>query len=101
MEGHGSELIEALRPFLGNEVDLLTAQEGFVGVQQGHELVQGLCDHGSVTHLFLHPTASVVSQFVFVCCSRALLFPAVSTQVLCTAQVLCTVHCNQHDMLVL
>ena len=55
VQGHGHEGRQALGALLGNDIDLLAPQEGLVGVQQDHQLVQRLSHHGSVAHLLLHP----------------------------------------------
>ena len=53
MKRHAEEGLQSARPLLSNEVDLLAAQEGILGGDDGHGLLQGFHHHGSVALFFL------------------------------------------------
>ncbi len=53
MQGHVHEGVQSAGPLLSNDSDLLAPQEGLVGTEQRHGLVQGLGHHRPVTCLLL------------------------------------------------
>lgn len=54
MQGHAEKCLQGAGPLLGYEVDLLAPQEGVLGGDERHGLLQSFCDHGSVALLLLH-----------------------------------------------
>ena len=67
MEGHGEKGLQGARPLLGNQGDLLAAQDGLSRADEVHELPQRLHHHGPVALLLLQAAAlsgSQVSQMI-------------------------------------